>query len=60
MLIYFLGYISRLVIYFNRWDILAGWAAASRSGDEACPGESQTGPGGEYCTELMMMVMMIW
>ena len=31
-------------------NILAGWAAASRSGDEACPGESQTGPG-EHCIE---------
>ena len=54
VLIYFRGYIFTGANIFQRiyqqvsGNILAGWAAASRSGDEACPGESQTGPG-EHC-----------
>ena len=35
---------------------LAGWAAAARAGDEACPGECQTGPG-EHCTALVRRKM---
>ena len=36
--------------------VLAGWPAASRARDEACSGESQTGPG-EHCTAVRIRMV---